>query len=138
MTRFGLAVQTMFAELTQRCLDAEFDETYDERGVFENLPNPLSVCRYHSLIVEEASLPNELLVTARTSDGVVMAIAHRDSPVEGVQFHPEAVLTQRGYELLANFLAISGIPTNRPNFIAEIRAPTGADTRPELAVPMTL
>jgi anthranilate synthase/aminodeoxychorismate synthase-like glutamine amidotransferase len=73
-------------------------------GIFENLPNPLEVGRYHSLVVEEASLPAELEVTARTADGTVMALAHRQYPVVGVQFHPESILTEFGAELLANFL----------------------------------
>jgi anthranilate synthase/aminodeoxychorismate synthase-like glutamine amidotransferase len=73
-------------------------------GIFENLPNPLEVGRYHSLMVEEASLPAELEVTARTADGMVMALAHRQFPVVGVQFHPESILTEYGAELLGNFL----------------------------------
>jgi anthranilate synthase/aminodeoxychorismate synthase-like glutamine amidotransferase len=77
---------------------------HDGKGVYRGLPDPLTVGRYHSLIVEEDSLPDELEVTAR-GDGVVMGIRHRDLPVEGVQFHPESVLTERGRDLLANFLA---------------------------------
>ena len=82
---------------------------HDERGVFAKLPNPLTVCRYHSLTVEESSLPAELMVSARTHDGVVMALRHRGLPVVGVQFHPEAVLTQAGLGLLANFLRLANI-----------------------------
>ncbi len=79
------------------------------RAVFAELPNPLAVCRYHSLIVEEGTLPECLSVTARTVEGVVMAIEHRAHPVVGVQFHPESILTDHGYRLLANFLHMANI-----------------------------
>jgi anthranilate synthase component II len=78
-------------------------------GLFESLPHPLTVCRYHSLIVEAESLPSELRVTAQTTDGTIMALEHVKLPLFGVQFHPEAVLTVGGYRLLANFLRIAGI-----------------------------
>ncbi len=74
------------------------------RGLFAALPSPLRVGRYHSLIVDRATLPDELEVTAETVDGIVMAIAHRSRPIVGVQFHPEAILTEAGLDLLANFL----------------------------------
>ena len=77
-------------------------------GVFEGLPNPIEATRYHSLVVERSSLPPELEVTAETSDGVVMGLRHRDLPVEGVQFHPESILTAEGPRLLENFLASAG------------------------------
>ena len=83
--------------------------THDERGVFAGLPNPLTVCRYHSLIVEECSLPNSFEVSARLDDGTIMAIRHRHRPVIGLQFHPESILTDYGYSLLANFLADAGL-----------------------------
>jgi anthranilate synthase/aminodeoxychorismate synthase-like glutamine amidotransferase len=91
------------------------------RGIFEDLPNPLRVGRYHSLVVEEASLPTDLEVTARTQDDVVMALAHQRLPLVGVQFHPESILTQGGYNLLANFLRIAGlqIPRRLPSFADE-------------------
>jgi anthranilate synthase/aminodeoxychorismate synthase-like glutamine amidotransferase len=82
---------------------------HNERGVFRGLANPLTVGRYHSLVVDPRSLPDDLEVTAQTDDGVVMAVAHRRLPVIGVQFHPESILTQGGYELLANFLQLAGI-----------------------------
>lgn len=82
---------------------------HDEQGLFAGLPNPLSVCRYHSLVVEELSLPRDLQVTARTADGVVMALVHRELPVAGVQFHPEAILSEGGVPLLANFLRLAKI-----------------------------
>lgn len=84
------------------------------RGVFEGLPSPISACRYHSLIVDEHSLPSHVDVTARTADGVVMAVAHRELPVVGLQFHPESILTEWGYHMLSNFLRIAGIKAAPP------------------------
>jgi anthranilate synthase/aminodeoxychorismate synthase-like glutamine amidotransferase len=81
-------------------------------ALFAGLPSPLTVCRYHSLVVEEESLPYELEVTARTADGTIMAIQHEKYPLFGVQFHPEATLTQHGFQLLNNFLQLAGITTN--------------------------
>jgi para-aminobenzoate synthetase component II len=80
-------------------------------GVLAGLPEPFTATRYHSLVLAEASLPAELEVTARTADGTVMALRHRKLPLEGVQFHPESVLTQGGHRLLANWLAVCGDPT---------------------------
>lgn len=74
------------------------------RGVFGGLPDPLTATRYHSLVVDRDSVPDVLEITAETSDGLVMGLAHRELPVEGVQFHPESILTGSGHELLANFL----------------------------------
>lgn len=82
---------------------------HNGRGVFAGLPNPLIGGRYHSLTVDEASLPSCLEVTARTPDGVVMAIAHRQLPLVGLQFHPESILTAHGYPLLAGFLRLAGL-----------------------------
>jgi anthranilate synthase/aminodeoxychorismate synthase-like glutamine amidotransferase len=77
---------------------------HDDRGVFEGLPNPLTATRYHSLIVERDSVPDVLEVTATTDDGLVMGLRHRELPIEGVQFHPESVLTAAGHDLVGNFL----------------------------------
>ena len=77
---------------------------HDGRGVFAGLPDPFVATRYHSLVIEPASVPDLLEVTARTSDGVVMGLRHRELAVEGVQFHPESILTPSGPNLLANFL----------------------------------
>ncbi len=77
---------------------------HTNRGVFRGLNNPLKVTRYHSLVVERESLPAELIVTAETIDGEIMGLRHRDYLLEGVQFHPEAILTEQGMELLNNFL----------------------------------
>ena len=83
---------------------------HDDSGVFAGLPNPFEATRYHSLIVERESLPAELRVTAWTEDGIIMGLAHRELAVEGVQFHPESILTSYGKDLLANFLARAGDP----------------------------
>ena len=79
---------------------------HDSKGVFRKLPNPFTATRYHSLIVERKSLPRELAVTAETDDGIVMGVRHRRYTVEGVQFHPESVLTPSGKQLLTNFLSL--------------------------------
>jgi anthranilate synthase component II len=79
--------------------------THAANGLFADLPNPFEAGRYHSLMVREAGLPDELEVTARSDDGLVMALAHRSRAVFGVQFHPESVLTPDGPKLLRNFLA---------------------------------
>ena len=73
-------------------------------GVFRGLPTPYDATRYHSLAIERASCPDELEVTAWTEDGEIMGVRHRSLPVEGVQFHPESILTQHGHALLRNFL----------------------------------
>ena len=78
---------------------------HTEMGVFSGLPSPLEATRYHSLIVERDSLPDELEITAESSDGLIMGIRHKEFDVEGVQFHPESILTSAGHSLLANFLA---------------------------------
>lgn len=82
---------------------------HHDLGVFEGLPNPLEATRYHSLVVDRASLPAVLEITAETDDGVIMGLRHRELGVEGVQFHPESILTAAGHDLLKNFLA--RIPT---------------------------
>jgi anthranilate synthase/aminodeoxychorismate synthase-like glutamine amidotransferase len=83
---------------------------HDGKGVFSGLPTPLTCTRYHSLIVEEDSLPGELAITARTpaakGGSVIMGLRHRSLPVEGVQFHPESVLTEGGKQMIRNFLAM--------------------------------
>jgi anthranilate synthase/aminodeoxychorismate synthase-like glutamine amidotransferase len=78
---------------------------HEDAGVFEGLPSPLEATRYHSLVVDQASVPDVLEVTARTADGVVMGLRHREHDVEGVQFHPESILTAHGHDLLRTFLA---------------------------------
>jgi anthranilate synthase/aminodeoxychorismate synthase-like glutamine amidotransferase len=80
-------------------------------GVFAGLPEPLEATRYHSLVVSREGLPDVLEVTAETDDGVIMGLRHRELDVEGVQFHPESVLTVAGHDLLRTFLARAGAPT---------------------------
>ena len=89
---------------------------HEGHGVFVSLPSPLRGCRYHSLAVDAATLPSCLVVTARSEDGTVMAIAHRMHPLVGLQFHPESILTDHGYPLLAAFLRLAGqrVPASLP------------------------
>ncbi len=77
-------------------------------GVLENLPSPFRATRYHSLAVEAPTLPAEIEVTGKTESGVVMSMRHRELPIEGVQFHPESVLTEHGHQMLANWLVMCG------------------------------
>jgi len=79
---------------------------HDEKTIFEKLPNPFVATRYHSLIVERESLPETLTISAETDDGTIMGLRHKNLPVEGVQFHPESVLTSAGFHLLENFLRL--------------------------------
>ena len=87
--------------------------THDGTGVFENIPSPLTATRYHSLVVERESMPECLRITASTDDGLVMGMRHREFDIEGVQFHPESVLTEHGHGLVANFLRRAGLATSR-------------------------
>jgi anthranilate synthase component 2 len=77
---------------------------HDERGLFAGLPNPFEATRYHSLVIERESCPAVLEIAAWTDDGEIMGVRHRELPVEGVQFHPEAMLTEHGHAMLRNFL----------------------------------
>ena len=81
---------------------------HDGEGVFAGLPNPITATRYHSLVVARDSVPAELVVSAESEDGLVMGLRHRQLPVEGVQFHPESILTESGHALLRNFLDRAG------------------------------
>lgn len=91
---------------------------HEGQGIFAGLPSPLTVCRYHSLVIDPATVPDELEVQARTADGVVMAVRHRTAAVYGVQFHPESILTEQGHRLLANFLHQIGLES--PDSVAEL------------------
>ncbi|MXP21367.1 aminodeoxychorismate/anthranilate synthase component II [Gordonia sp. HNM0687] len=82
---------------------------HEDVGVLAGLPSPFTATRYHSLTVVPDTIPDELIVTGRTESGIVMAMAHRELPIHGVQFHPESVLTQGGHRMLANWLGICGI-----------------------------
>jgi anthranilate synthase/aminodeoxychorismate synthase-like glutamine amidotransferase len=81
---------------------------HEGKGVFAGLPQPLEATRYHSLVVDRASVPDVLEITAETDDGIVMGLRHRELDVEGVQFHPESILTAAGHDMLRNFLARAG------------------------------
>jgi anthranilate synthase/aminodeoxychorismate synthase-like glutamine amidotransferase len=104
---------------------------HNGRGIFAGLGNPLMVGRYHSLVVDPGTLASELEVTAQSTDGVMMALAHRRWPVFGVQFHPESILTEGGYAILASFLRLAGIatPADLPRMETE---------RPVMAAPQQL
>lgn len=79
---------------------------HDGKSVFAGLPSPFPATRYHSLMVEEASLPSDLDITARSDDGVIMGLVHKTKPIHSVQFHPESIATQHGHAMLSNFLKI--------------------------------
>jgi anthranilate synthase/aminodeoxychorismate synthase-like glutamine amidotransferase len=95
---------------------------HDGSGLFRGLPNPISGTRYHSLLLDRPSVPSDLRITAWTSAGDVMAIEHQTDPVWGVQFHPEAIMTECGHQLLANFLAL-GRGETLPGGTAAIHPP---------------
>ncbi|GLH95094.1 aminodeoxychorismate/anthranilate synthase component II [Phytohabitans aurantiacus] len=99
------------------------DVHHKGEGVLVGLPDPFTATRYHSLAVVESTLPPEIEVTGRTASGVVMAMRHRELPIEGVQFHPESVLTEGGHIMLANWLAACGMPSaleRAPALAAEV------------------
>jgi anthranilate synthase component II len=85
------------------------------QGVFRGLPPQFQVTRYHSLIVERASLPGDLEITAENADGIIMGLQHRTYPVHAVQFHPESIASEHGHALLANFLELAGMSPRRRN-----------------------
>ncbi|MBI1261795.1 MAG: aminodeoxychorismate/anthranilate synthase component II [Rhizobiales bacterium] len=84
---------------------------HDGKGLFRYLPSPMEATRYHSLIVERESLPDELQVTAWTHDKIIMGLQHRELPIHGVQFHPESIASEHGHEILKNFLELAGFNT---------------------------
>lgn len=86
---------------------------HDGSDLYEGVPQPFTATRYHSLAVVDSTVPAELTVTARTDGGIIMGLRHESAPVYGVQFHPESVLTEGGYRLLANWLAVAGLTTAR-------------------------
>lgn len=85
--------------------------THDGSVLFHDVPQPFTATRYHSLAVVDSTVPAELIVTARTAGGVIMGLQHVDAPIYGVQFHPESVLTEGGYRMLANWLEVAGLPS---------------------------
>jgi len=107
-------------------LHGKTSEVYhDGVGVLAGVPSPVTVTRYHSLVVDPGTLPSEIEVTGRTASGLVMAMRHRALPIEGVQFHPESVLTEWGHQMLANWLASCGYPAS-PARVAQLSAETAA------------
>ncbi len=102
------------------------DIHHDGSGLFAGLPSPFRGTRYHSLVVEDGSVPPELRVIARAGDGEIMAVRHARLPVHGLQFHPESVLTEHGYRLLHQFLALGGFPQVPPVLPASFPDPRGA------------
>jgi para-aminobenzoate synthetase component 2 len=87
--------------------------THDGSNLYEGVPQPFTATRYHSLAVEESTVPRDLIVTSRTQGGVIMGLRHESAPILGVQFHPESVLTEGGYVMLGNWLALAGLPEAR-------------------------
>ncbi len=80
--------------------------THENESVFKDLPSPIEVTRYHSLIIENETLPKELEITASTDDGIIMGVAHKTLPIHGVQFHPESIATEHGHAMLKNFIKL--------------------------------
>ena len=89
--------------------------THTGKGVFKSLPKSFEVTRYHSLIVPRNGLPDSLIATAKTADGIIMGLQHKTHPVHGVQFHPESIASEHGHALLANFLELAGLAPRRRN-----------------------
>jgi para-aminobenzoate synthetase component 2 len=87
--------------------------THDESDFYLGVPQPFRATRYHSLAVVDSTVPDELVVTSRTDGGVIMGARHESAPIFGVQFHPESVLTEGGYSMIANWLAVAGLPSAR-------------------------
>jgi para-aminobenzoate synthetase component 2 len=87
--------------------------THDDSDFYAGVPQPFNATRYHSLAVVDSTVPSQLVVTSRTQGGVIMGFRHESAPVFGVQFHPESVLTEGGYFMLANWLTVAGLPTAR-------------------------
>jgi anthranilate synthase/aminodeoxychorismate synthase-like glutamine amidotransferase len=118
--RFGGSIPILGICLGHQCIGYAFGSTvsrtseimhgktsaiyHDGKGIFHSMPNPFNAIRYHSLAIEEQTIPATLEVTARTQDGVVMGVRHRSLAVEGIQFHPESIMTESGKTLLQNFL----------------------------------
>jgi len=89
--------------------------THDNRGVLNQIASPLTATRYHSLIIKNSSIPKELEVTGKSESGIIMSIKHKTLPIEGLQFHPEAILTEHGYQILGNWLVQCGDRDARKN-----------------------
>ncbi|MGH3095676.1 MAG: aminodeoxychorismate/anthranilate synthase component II [Streptosporangiales bacterium] len=105
---FGVAFGATVGRAAELLHGKVSEVQHEQVGVLAGLPSPFTATRYHSLTVDGATLPDEIEVTGRTASGVVMAMRHRDLPIEGVQFHPESALTEGGHRLLANWLVSCG------------------------------
>ena len=95
---------------------------HDEQGVFAACPSPMAVGRYHSLAIDQCYLPDELIVTASTDDGIIMGVRHRTRPIHGVQFHPESVLSDYGMKLIENFVAMTPLAANASCATRDVRS----------------
>ena len=106
------AIATAFGATVNRAPELLHGKTsivsHQQSGILENIPSPFVATRYHSLAINESTLPKEIEVTGRSESGVVMSVRHKELPIEGVQFHPESVLTEHGHDLLNNFLKAYG------------------------------
>ena len=96
--------------------------THEEHSVFKGLPSPFTATRYHSLIVEKKSLPDCFDITAESSDGLIMGLAHKEFPIFGVQFHPESIASDYGHKILGNFLEIAGLSIDHKIFEKQLTA----------------
>ncbi|WP_028938508.1 aminodeoxychorismate/anthranilate synthase component II [Pseudonocardia spinosispora] len=112
------AIGAVFGGVVERAPELLHGKTsqvhHDGTGVLAGLPDPFTGTRYHSLSIRPDSMPDELQVTGRTESGVIMALRHRSLPIDGVQFHPESVLTEGGHRMLANWMASCGHPVAEP------------------------
>ena len=106
------AIATAFGATVNRAPELLHGKTsivsHQQSGILENIPSPFVATRYHSLAINESTLPKEIEVTGRSESGVVMSVRHKELPIEGVQFHPESVLTEHGYQMLGNWLVQCG------------------------------
>ena len=106
------AIATSFGATVNRAPELLHGKTsivsHQQSGILENIPSPFVATRYHSLAINESTLPKEIEVTGRSESGVVMSVRHKELPIEGVQFHPESVLTEHGYQMLGNWLVQCG------------------------------
>lgn len=119
------AIGTVFGATVGRARQLMHGKTsevsHDGTGVLAGLADPFTAMRYHSLTIDPATLPEEILPTAYTEDGTLMAVRHRELPIHGVQFHPESVASQNGHRILANWMELSGFAP-RPGLVAELEA----------------
>ncbi|WP_024792924.1 aminodeoxychorismate/anthranilate synthase component II [Tomitella biformata] len=129
------AIGAVFGAVVERAPELRHGKTspvtHDGTGVLAGLSNPFTATRYHSLTVREDTIPAELLVTAHTDTGVVMAMRHAELPIQGVQFHPESVLTEGGHRMLANWLATCGTVIN-PVLVDRLEAEMAATVQSTL------